>query len=650
MDKATDPEPTRAVRRFRLSNSISRLLFIFDVIAVTAAVVLALGIRLDTFDPTVSLIPFLPFALTPIIVRPIVMVSFGLHRREWRYASFGEMLDLLNAVAIGSVIILAIYAALSVMGVPSTSPFPRSFFVLEPLFFFLFAAGGRVLLRAVLERRAQRRRIDSHGTGVATLVYGAGNAGAIVARMASSDGLPGIQIVGFLDDDRRKHGSRLLGHRVYGGLDDLEQAAARTDARQLLVAMPSASSKPVRRAVDAAQHAGLAVKTVPPLRDLVTGKYQVAGIRSVSVEDLLRRDTVDIDTNAIASSINGASVVVTGGGGSIGGELVRQILTLGPRALTVVDHHEWTLWSLERDIAAHSRGSDGTQVVASLADVRSPAALSAVLRRARPDVVFHAAALKHVPYVENFPAEGVLTNVVGTRNVLRICEQLGVDRFVLISTDKAVEPVSVMGATKRLAEQLTVAAGHRTGRPYAAVRFGNVLGSSGSIVPLLQRQLDDGLPLTITQPEATRYFMTITEAVSLILEAGANPSAGEVYVLDMGEPVRIMDLARDLVRLNGTDPDTVRFTVTGLRPGERLHEKLFYDDETAERTQHPGILRATRPASARIESQIDPFVDELAAAAAEYDDQAVRELLLKSASLTGMTLSDAATRAGSFRS
>src|SRR6185503_19133920 len=471
-----------------------------------------------------------------------------------------------------------------------------------------------------------------------TLVYGAGNAGSIIARMAASGALAGVRVVGYLDDDARKRGSRLFGHRVFGGLEDLGMAVERTGAQQLLVAIPSGPANPVRRALAAAHEVGITVQTVPPLRDLVTGRYQVESIRSVSVEDLLRRAPVEIDFDAIAASINGASVAVTGGGGSIGGELVRQILTLGPRVLTVIDHHEWTLWSIERDIAARRKESDGAHIVAALADVRSPAALNAVLRRARPDVVFHAAALKHVPYVEFFPAEGVLTNVLGTRNVLRACEQLGVSRFVLISTDKAVEPVSVMGATKRLAEQLTVATGHRTGKAYAAVRFGNVLGSSGSVVPLLQRQLDDGLPLTITQPNATRYFMTIAEAVSLILEAGANPVAGEVYVLDMGEPVRIMDLARDLVRLNGTDPDAMTFTVTGLRPGERLHEKLFYDDELAERTDHPGIFRATRQVSKRIEAQIDGYVDELAAAANEYNDQAVRELLLQSPYLSGMSI------------
>jgi FlaA1/EpsC-like NDP-sugar epimerase len=392
----------------------------------------------------------------------------------------------------------------------------------------------------------------------------------------------------------------------------------------------------MRRAVTVAQDLGLSVKTVPTLPDLVTGRYQVAGIRSVSVEDLLRRAPVEIDTEAIAASINGASVLITGGGGSIGGELVRQILTLGPRSLTVVEYHEWTLWTMERDVAARRREGGGSQVVACLADVRSPAALDAVMRRAKPDVVFHAAALKHVPYVEMFPSEGILTNVIGTRTVLRACEQHGVSRFVLISTDKAVEPVSVMGATKRLAEQLTVVAGQRTGRAYAAVRFGNVLGSSGSVVPLLQRQLDDGLPLTITQPDATRYFMTIAEAVSLILEAGSNPESGDIYVLDMGEPVRIIDLARDLIRLNGIDPDTVNFTVTGLRPGERLHEKLFYEDEKAEGTRHSGIRRASSGGDRPSAEQIEALVDDLAAAAREQDDQAVRQLLRRSASVSGM--------------
>ena len=609
----------------RLPNRTGLALLVFDVLASVAAPLASLLLRFDTADPLIWLAPFLPTAMLPLLIRPAVYLAFGLYRREWRHASVRDLLDLFNAVAIGSVLILASYAVLVAVNAPGTSPFPRSFFILEPVLFLALTAGVRLMVRATMERRAMRQL--PIGAPIPTIVYGAGNAGATIGRLVNSGGLPEIRVVGYVDDDRNKHHSRLMGTRVFGGLGDLPRAVEETGATQLLVAIPSGPSDPMRRAVTAAQNLGLLVKTVPSLPDLVTGRYQVAGIRSVSVEDLLRRAPVEIDTEAIAASINGASVLITGGGGSIGGELVRQILTLGPRVLTVLEYHEWTLWSMERDVAARRREGGGSQVVACLADVRSPAALDAVMRRARPDVVFHAAALKHVPYVEMFPAEGILTNVVGTRNVLRACEQHGVSRFVLISTDKAVEPVSVMGATKRLAEQLTVVAGQRTGRAYAAVRFGNVLGSSGSVVPLLQRQLDDGLPLTITQPDATRYFMTIAEAVSLILEAGSDPDPGDIYVLDMGEPVRIIDLARDLVRLNRLDPDQVNFTVTGLRPGERLHEKLFYDDEKAEGTRHPGILRASRRGGDVLESRIEELVDELASAAREQDEQAIREFL-----------------------
>lgn len=606
------------------------LLFVIDFSATLAAVVGALAIRFETTDPATVLNPYLPAVLLPVLARPLVLWAFGLHRREWKHASLRELVDLIRAVAVGSLIIVPAFAVLAAAGLPGARPFPRSFFILEPILFLGLAAGSRLFLRTTLERAARGDAPPAVTTPA--LVYGAGNAGAIIGRMIQAGNLGDLRLVGYVDDDARKRGSRLLGGRVYGGLDDLPRIAAHTGAKELIVAIPSAQGDPVRRAVAAALDLGITVKTVPPLRDLVTGHFQVAGIRSVSVEDLLRRRPVEIDVEAIAASVHGRSVVVTGAGGSIGGELVRQILSLGPRVLTVVDHHEWALWKLEQDLASN-RAVGGPQVVAALADVRSAPAMRAVVQQAQPDVVFHAAALKHVPYVELFPAEGVLTNVLGTRNVLRACEQFDVPRFVLISTDKAVEPVSVMGATKRLAEQLTVAAGRRTGRAYVAVRFGNVLGSSGSVVPLLQHQLEQGLPLTITQPQATRYFMTISEAVSLILEAGADPAPGEVYVLDMGEPVRIMDLARDLVRLNGLDPDGVTFNVTGLRPGERLHEKLFYDDEVALETGHPGILRASRRGRTLAERGIEKLVADLARDAMEHDDGAVRALLLKSATL-----------------
>jgi len=604
--------------------NLSLPLLAYDMAATLVAIFVALLQRFETTDPAVAISPYLPLVLLPLVIRPLVYAAFSLYRREWQHASLRDLFDLVTAVAVGSVLILLAFVALRYTIVPGARAFPRSFFLTEPMLSILLVGAGRLAARRLLERKARNAApsVDAVAN-TPTIVYGAGEAGAIAARLAARHALPGVELVAFLDDDRRKRGSRLLGKPVVGTLADLPAALRRTGARQLLIAMPSASGIPVRRALEAAKQWGLPVKIIPRVEELVTAGPRVHGIRDVGVEDLLRRVPVEIDTDAIARSINGASVLVTGGGGSIGSELARQILKLGPRLLTVVDHHEWTLWNLERDLAARQAGSATGQVETVLADVRSLAAVESVIRRSRPDLVFHAAALKHVPFVEVFPSEGVLTNVVGTRNVLRSCEQLGVERFVLISTDKAVEPVSVMGASKHLAELLTVQAGLRTQRPYVAVRFGNVLGSSGSVVPLLLRQLEQGLPLTITEPDATRYFMTIAEAVSLILEAASSASPGEVFVLDMGEPVRILDLARDLVRLNGLDPDAVRFTITGLRPGERLHEKLFDDDEEQQRTDHPGILRASRPL-VDDDQRIDAYVDALEVAARESDDEAIR--------------------------
>ncbi len=319
---------------------------------------------------------------------------------------------------------------------------------------------------------------------------------------------------------------------------------------------------------------------------------------------------------------------MTGGGGSIGAELARQILAFGPRRVTIIDHSEVAIWAIEQEL--HERAAAaGQQLVTTLADIRSQAALDHIFREAEPDVVFHAAALKHVPMCEQHPAEAALTNVVGTRNVLRAAAASGVQRLVLISTDKAVKPVSVMGATKRIAELLALQSAARTGRHCLAVRFGNVLGSSGSVVPVFQRQLEHGLPITITHPDATRYFMTIPEAVSLILEAGGDDATAGIFVLDMGDPVRITDLASDVIRLSGADPETVPIHYIGLRPGERLHETLFYDHEATEQTAHPRVLRAIDEVAAISESELDRIVARLEEAAQARNERAVRTGLVE---------------------
>jgi FlaA1/EpsC-like NDP-sugar epimerase len=354
-------------------------------------------------------------------------------------------------------------------------------------------------------------------------------------------------------------------------------------------------------------------------------------VRPVELDDLLRREPIHTDLEELAGYLNGASVVVTGGAGSIGGELARQIVALGPRSLTILDHSEFALWSTERDLRERG-GVDGAVITTDLCDVRSPVAVEHAIRKSAPDVVFHAAALKHVPICEAQPSDAVMSNVIGTRNVLRACEQFGVGRFVLISTDKAVAPVSIMGATKRVAELLTVAAAERCRAPYTAVRFGNVLGSSGSVVPLFQRQIEQGLALTITHPDATRYFMTIPEAVTLILQAGSDSIAGQVYILDMGEPVKIVDLAADMVRLSGLDADAVELNFVGLRPGERLHEMLFFDNESVEETTHRRVWRTKTP-FVTIRRPIEDLVADLEQAALRVDDQAIRTMLMASGAL-----------------
>lgn len=602
-----------------------RHLFIYDLVTTALAIVIAFAMRFDLNDIRVTTGPYLPAALLPLLTYPPVYIAFGLYRREWRYASVREMFAIAAAVTVGTGVTIVVFVGLALADVAGTGGFPRSIFLLEGLLNLALVGGGRFLLRASLDRRHLSNGQDE--ATVSTLIYGAGEAGATVARLATRDPGARMRIVGFLDDDPAKHGSRMLGQRVFGDLDRLESAASRTGAERLIIAMPSSSGSVLRKALEAGRAIGMDVRTVPPLHELVSGNVPLSRIRPVQVDDLLRRAPIEIDMRAVASALNGASVLVTGGGGSIGSELVRQILAVGPRDLTIVDHHEWGLWSIEREATELRQAGGFTQVTAVLADIRSAPSMDALIRRTRPDIVFHAAALKHVPIVERYALEGIHTNVVGTDNVLRACIAGGVPRFLLISTDKAVEPVSVMGATKRLAELLTLAAAHETGRMYAAVRFGNVLGSSGSVVPIFEQQLREARPLTLTHPDATRYFMTIAEAVRLILESAATSASGEIYVLDMGQPIRIRDLAEDLVRLSGADPAKVDYVYTGLRPGERLHESLFYDDETAERTPNEGILRARTRHSTLTDTELREIVSGLAVAVRDEDETEARRLL-----------------------
>jgi FlaA1/EpsC-like NDP-sugar epimerase len=564
----------------------------------------------------------------------------------------GELVRVTVVVLAGSVAGLVLfYVLLAPLGVPGTMTavghFPRSFFVLEGLLTLAGMGGARFLVRASMEwkgwrpgdpdRRAKREGAAGGGP-VPTLVYGAGDIGATVLRTvaAASDGL-GMRVVGLLDDDPRKRNQILRGHKVLGSLDDLPDVARLTGARRLLIAIPSASGDIVRRAVHDATELGLETRTVPSLDELVSGRLGAAAIREVQVEDLLRREPVVIDERALRDLVHGETVLVTGAGGSIGAELARQVYDLDPAALILLDRAEGPLYDIDRELTllgerdsgtAARGGQDRARLETRLANVASLEVMRRVMAEDRPVMVLHAAAYKHVPMMEHHPADAVYTNVGGTLAALRAALDGGVERFVLVSTDKAVEPTSVMGATKRLAEIAVAAAARQSERRYVSVRFGNVLGSSGSVVPLFQRQLREGVPLTITDAEMTRYFMTIPEASRLILQASLFGDAGDLFVLDMGDPVRIVELARDLARLAGRDPDSVPFRYIGLRPGEKLHESLFYDVEAIEPTAHPKVLRVRRPDARDLApAEVFEALDALVAVGVTGDHAASRSAL-----------------------
>jgi FlaA1/EpsC-like NDP-sugar epimerase len=383
---------------------------------------------------------------------------------------------------------------------------------------------------------------------------------------------------------------------VHGGIEELERAALATGAQTLLITMPSAPGAAIRRVVDAALALHLDVRTVPSMTDLLDGTVDAYRVRRVRVEDLLRRPMVTEHAAGVEEIIRGGTVLITGGGGSIGSELARQVFALGPRRLVLVDRAESSLYLAQRDLESRmSRQKGSGELRVHLANVASRLTMERLIASEAPNVIFHAAAYKHVPMMEEHPSDAVQVNVGGTLVLLDAAAAAGVDRFVFVSTDKAVRPSSIMGASKRIAEMLVADAARRTGHPYVSVRFGNVLGSTGSVVPIFQHQLENGEPLTITHPEMTRFFMATSEAAWLILDAAALGRDGDLFVLDMGEPIRITDLARDLVRLAGRDPDSQPVETVGLRPGEKLHEELFYDVEQVEPTASAKVLRAVAP-------------------------------------------------------
>ena len=557
------------------------VIFAHDVLWVPFTIALAYILRFNLTLPDVQYISSMFMLLA--IAAPIHAAAFwlfGCYRGVWRFASVPDLIRILKAVTLGALATgIAAFLFTRLHGVP------RSVLVLYPILLVAGVMGTRVMNRVLKERTTLFRM---EGADDSALIVGAGRGGELLVRDLLRRGP--FQPAAFVDDDPAKQGQDIHGVRVRGTLKDLPELISSLQVQTVLIALPSASRQVMSKVVNMCAEANVSCRTLPSLSELADGQVEVSRLRPVTVEDLLGRDPVYLNEPEIADFLKGQCVLITGAGGSIGSELSRQIATYGPSRLIVLDSGEYNLYRIDQDLRS---GYPQLRVHAVLGDVRNSTLVDLVFRTFKPQVVFHAAAYKHVPLVEDNPLEGMSNNVFGTKTVADTALRYGTQKFVLISTDKTVNPVNYMGASKRLCEMYCQSLNTEGETHFITTRFGNVLGSCGSVIPLFERQIANGGPVTVTHPDITRYFMTIPEAVGLILQAGAMGRGGEIYVLDMGEPIRIRDLAEKMIKLSGLHLDSdIKIEYTGLRHGEKLHEELFYEEEELRGTGHPKLLLA----------------------------------------------------------
>ncbi len=517
----------------------------------------------------------------------IVFAAFGLYQKWWRYVSGRDFLLIVRAVAVASAILVVVFAVAK----PFAHTLPRSVEVTDFVLTMLLIAGARLAVRLIVERPSRGTRVPKHEV----LVVGAGSGGQMVVRELQLNPNLGATAIGFIDDDPRKRGMRMLGLKVLGSTKQIEKILDETEPDEVVIAIPSAPGQLRGQVVAACRGREIRVRTLPTVFELLRGGVQLnKQLREVQVEDVLGREPIVVELDRVGAYLRDRIVLVTGAGGSIGSELCRQIARVDPRLLVMLDHAEDNLFEIDREMVELRHF---TNVESVLADCKEPHRMLEVMQRFKPSVVFHAAAYKHVPLMEANPLEAVRNNAIATRVTAETAAASEVERFVLISTDKAVNPKTVMGASKAMAEFIVESAGNQhPGTRFASVRFGNVLASSGSVVPIFRNQIERGGPVTVTHPEMTRYFMTIPEAVQLVIRAGdIGAGKGEVFVLDMGEPVRILDLAHNMIRLAGYEPEQdIAVEFTQPRPGEKLHEELFGAVEKLQPTAAKRINRAVR--------------------------------------------------------
>ena len=601
---------------FRLRN---RFLLLVDIFLTIASVVVAFALRLDDAFILYGR-AMIWVIIVALLVKPVVYYLFGLYRRLWAYASMNELKIISIAVTTASVVLTSLVTILNAIRLVNV---PRLIGPIDWLLSLVVIGGFRFSLRMIAETRSTNIK-ERSGKSRKVLVIGAGDAGALVVREMQHNPQLGLRPIGYLDDDPTKQKHQIHGVPVIGKLTDLGRALNNRPVEEVIIAIPSTGGRVIRMVTDVCRLKGVPFRTMPGLFELIGGKVSVNRLREVDITDLLRREPTEIQNELVGAALTGKRVLVTGAGGSIGREICRQIARWGPQMLILLGHGENSIFEAMLEL---QEAFPSLPLQPVIADIRDMPRMENIFNIFRPQVVFHTAAHKHVPLMESNVEEAITNNVIGTRNVVQAAINTITDRLVMISTDKAVRPANVMGATKRISEMIVLEAAHRTGRAFSVVRFGNVLGSRGSVVPLFKRQITHGGPVTITHPDMKRYFMTIPEAVHLVLQASAMGQGGEVFLLNMGQQVRILDLAEDLIRLSGLEPGKdIEITFTGIRPGEKLSEDLWEEGTEYQKTPHPDIFRVEAEES-NIPANLSQTVEELHHLALDSEASAIISLL-----------------------
>ncbi len=624
-------EHVEADMKTHLRNPNFYLMLFADATGVAVALVLAYALRFDFFQSSEFSFDYgsqiLPSLALMIPLKLALFFSFGLYRGMWRYTNLHDMRKIVSAVAVSSLTIVAFIGYKF-----HFHGFSRGIYLLDAIFTFAFIAGLRIAVREFFALRAQGHVVNPFKWNAAqpasrtvrAVVIGAGYCGEHLLRELAIDRQAPYEVVCYLDDDPAKQHRSLHGVRIFGGIEMLGAAIEKYQADLVLIAIAKIDGSGMRQIIEACEATGLPFKRIPTAGSIANGDVSLKELRDVNYEDLLSRPPVELDTSAVSTYLAGKTVLVTGAGGSIGSELVRQIVCFKPSRLVLVEAGEENLFKIEMELRNELHFDE---VVPVLVRVQDEPLMSCIFNRYKPEVVFHAAAYKHVPLMEANPWQAIDNNVLGSYTAMKCAVESGVKRFVLVSTDKAVRPTNVMGATKRMTELVMHALAQGSETVFMAVRFGNVLGSSGSVIPTFRRQIERGGPVTVTHPDMTRYFMLIPEAARLILQAGALGEGGEIFVLEMGTSVKIAEMARDLIRLSGKEPDTeIKIEFTGMRPGEKLYEELITEDEGIVPTQHEKIM-ALRSENSADKEWVQQEVETLRSLAANHDASAIKQHL-----------------------